>query len=423
MSLKNNRFITSINMKLINKGPMKIGDGDDGILIEAVSNNPYMPGTSVAGAMRAYAAANFSKAIVEELFGHGDKDSNIYISDSYADNKKEIEYRPGIRINNRLGINAKSGYFERELLGAGHEFSLEIKIYSETEEKREEHLKIIKSILSAVQSSEVRFGANKTNGSGILDIEKLKICKLDLKNSKDFIDYVSNDLVYVDGKEALISKGNNEKTIKFVFEGNTDTPLLVGGYDSLNHEMPDGSNMMNSNNKYILPGSSFKGAIRNNFNKIAKLKGLNELTEIAFGQEAESNEKSMGRLYFKDIEIENVLDSAIYNRIKIDQFTGGVRSGAILNQRPIKGKFTSEIYYKITGNEENDKKVIATMIYTLKDALIGDISFGSGYSIGRGKLKGQFIKVEINKETAKLDLIGNNHENKELILDLISAIN
>lgn len=423
MSLKNNRFITSINMKLINKGPMKIGDGDDGILIEAVSNNPYMPGTSVAGAMRAYAAANFSKAIVEELFGHGDKDSNIYISDSYADNKKEIEYRPGIRINNRLGINAKRRYFERELLGAGHEFSLEIKIYSETEEKREEHLKIIKSILSAVQSGEVRFGANKTNGSGILDIEKLKICKLDLKNSKDFIDYVSNDLVYVDGKEDLISKGNNEKTIKFVFEGNTDTPLLVGGYDSLNHEMPDGSNMMNSNNKYILPGSSFKGAIRNNFNKIAKLKGLNELTEIAFGQEAESNEKSMGRLYFKDIEIENVLDSVIYNRIKIDQFTGGVRSGAILNQRPIKGKFTSEIYYKITGNEENDKKVIATMIYTLKDALIGDISFGSGYSIGRGKLKGQFIKVEINKETAKLDLIGNNHENKELILDLISAIN
>ena len=181
--------------------------------------------------------------------------------------------------------------------------------------------------------------------------------------------------------------------------------------------------MMNSNGKYILPGSSFKGVIRNNFTKISKLKGLNYITEIAFGQEATSSDKKVGRLYFEDIEIENALDSAIYNRIKIDQFTGGVRVGAILNQRPIKGSFKSEVYYKLTGNEEDDKRIIAIMLYTLRDALSGEISFGSGNSIGRGKLKGNFIKLEINNETAKLDLKGKKHENKELILNLISAIN
>lgn len=422
MSLKNNRFITIMNITLINTGCMKIGNGDDGILIDLASNSPYIPGTSIAGAMRAYAKANFSKNIVEDLFGHGDKNSNIYISDSYASNKKEIEYRPGIRINNRLGINEKGGYFERELLGSGHKFFLEIKIYSKCEEQKNEQIRIVKSIFNAIESAELRFGANKTNGSGILHIDSLKICELDLENSKDFIQYVSSNLEFKDCI-SILSEESSEKTVKFTFEGVTDTPLLVAGYDSLNYQQPDGSNMMNSNGKYILPGSSFKGAIRNNFTKISKLKGLNYIAEIAFGQEASSSDKKVGRLYFEDIEIENALDSAIYNRIKIDQFTGGVRVGAILNQRPIKGSFKSEVYYKLTGNEDDDKKIIATMLYTLRDALSGDISFGSGHSIGRGKLKGNFIKLEMNNETAKLDLKGKNHENKELILNLISVIN
>lgn len=422
MSLKNNRFITIIKTTLINTGAMKIGDGDDGILIDLLSNSPYIPGTSIAGAMRAYAKINFAENVVEALFGHGEKISNIYIADSYAINKKEIEYRPGIRINNRLGVNEKGGYFERELLGAGHEFSLEIKIYSKCEEEKSEQIRIVKSIFNAIESGELRFGANKTNGSGILHIDSLKICELDLENSEDFIQYVSGDFKF-NNYINILSEENSENIVKFIFEGITDTPLLVAGYDTLNYEQPDGSNMVNSNGKYILPGSSFKGAIRNNFTKISKLKGLNYISKIAFGQEASSSDKKVGRLYFKDIEIENALDSAIYNRIKIDQFTGGVRVGAILNQRPVKGSFKSEVYYKLTGNEDDDKKIIAIMLYTLKDALSGDVSFGSGYSIGRGKLKGNYIKLEINNEVAKFDLKGKNHENKELILNLISAIN
>ena len=423
MSLKNNRFITFINMRLINKGPMKIGNGEDGILIDLASNNPYMPGTSLAGAMRAYAKVNFGEREVKELFGHGEKDSNIYIQDSYAKNKKEIEYRPGIKMNNRLGVNEKKAYFQRELLGEGHQFDIEIKLFSKNEEQREEHLNIIKSILSAIQCGQLRFGANKTNGSGIVGIDKLNICKLDLENSKDFISYISNTLSYVDSKDSMLSKVNGEKTVRFTFKGSTDTPLLVAGFDSLNHEQPDNSNMVNSKNEYILPGSAFKGTLRNNFNKIAKLKELDYITNVAFGHDSKSNNKNCGRLFFVDIKIENALDSAIYNRIKIDQFTGGVRSGAILNQIPIKGRFKSEIYFKLTGQESDDKKIIAIMLYTLKDALTGDIAFGSTSAIGRGRLKGEFIEIEVNDEIAKLDLIGNNHINKELILELTSAIN
>lgn len=423
MSLKNNRYATIIKIKMVNKGPMKIGNGDDGLLMDLVSNNPYLPGTSIAGAMRSYASSNFNDRAVKDLFGHDNRESNIYISDSYARNKKEIEYRPGVKIDNRFGVNELGGYFERELLGSGHEFDVEIKVYADKEEKREEQIIILKTILSAINLGELRFGANKTNGGGIMKINRLDICYLDLQETKDFISFISNDLKFIDEKKTFLSVRNSDKTVRFTFEGSTDTPLLVKGYDSLNHYLPDGCNMTNSKNEYIIPGSSFKGAIRNGFDKIAKNKNLSELTEIAFGQDSKSDDKKVGRLYFEDIKIENYLDKAIYNRIKIDQFTGGVRTGAILNESPVKGKLKSEVYFKTTGKRELDKKIIATMLYTLRDALIGDISFGGGSAIGRGKLKGIFIKLEMNNQTAKLDLAGNNHENKDMIIDLISAIN
>lgn len=423
MSLKNNRYVTIAKITMINKGPMKVGNGEDGLLIDFASNNPYLPGTSIAGTMRAYALNNFNDRAVKDLFGDGDKESNLYISDSYAKNKKEIEYRPGVRIDNRFGVNEPGGYFERELLGSGHKFDFDIKVYSDKDEKREEYLEILKNVLSAINSGELRFGANKTNGSGIMEITKLDICYLDLNETKDFISYISKDFIFINEKESFLSVINSNKTVRFSFEGNTDTPLLVKGYDSLNSNLPDGCNMINSKNEYIIPGSSFKGAMRNGFNKIAKIKNLSELTEIAFGQDSKSDNKKVGRLYFEDIKIENALDKAIYNRIKIDQFTGGVRIGAILNERPVKGNIKSEIYFRRTGKVELDKKIIATMLFTLRDALIGDIYFGGGSSIGRGKLKGLFIKIDMNNQTAKLDLIGNNHENKDMILDLVSAIN
>lgn len=428
MSLKNNCYITIINLNIINKGPMKVGNGDESILIDRTTNNPYLPGTSFAGALRAYLTKVTDEENVKEIFGHGDKESKINVCDSYAENKKEIEYRPGIRMNNVLGVNDKKGYFERELLGSGHKFNIQLKIYSKTLEEREEQLSLMKIAFSGINSGELRFGAYKTNGSGIFNIDNIKISTLDLENGTDLLAYLSNELNFIDATEEFVSKIDNKSIVKFIIKGETSTPILIKGLDTLNHELPDGSNIVNSNGEYILPGSSIKGAIRNAFGKVAKFKGIEDLIVETFGDEAGSvtisnDEKVSGRMYFEDIKIENHMDKSIYNRIKIDKFTGGVRTGAILKDNPIKGKFNSNILFRTTGNKEKDNKIVALMLFTLRDALKGEISFGSGNSVGRGKLKGDYIKVEIGEERLKLDLIGKNHENVEKIKELASSIN
>lgn len=430
MSLKNNEYVTVIKVVMTNKGPLKIGNGDEGILIDLASNSPYLPGTSLAGAIRAYLSKEYDVEIVKALFGHGDRESNINISDSYAFNKKEIEYRPGISINNRLGVNESGGYFTRELLGLGHEFTVEIKLYSNNLEKRDENISLIKSALSAIHVGKLRLGGYKSNGAGIFEVNTIDVCYLDLKNTRDLLAYLSDSLELINAKNEFLNYDNNfnNSSAKFTIECTTKTPLLIKGNDTLNYNLPDGSNMVNSNGEYILPGSSFKGAIRNAFGKIAKYKGIEELIVEAFGdeksnKEKKNEEKQSGRMYFEDIKIQNHLDKAIYNRIKIDRFTGGVRSGAILNDNPIKGKFTTDILFNITGKEEIDNKIIALMLFTLRDALKGEITFGSGNSIGRGKLNGAYIKLEYKGEILKLDLTGKNHENAEKIQELISSIN
>lgn len=423
MSLKNNRFIEVIRLKLINVGPMKIGDGDDSVLIDTTSNKPYLPGTSVAGAIKAYLKQE-DKNLSDKLFGNGDNESNIFVSDSYAFNQKEIEFRPGVSINSKLGVN--NNFFERELLGAGHEFNLDLKIYGKDRSEIDGYLKLINIAFNGIESGELRFGSNKSNGSGVFTINSFEKCSLDMENKTDFIKYISDDLDFTN--ERLVKDLRLNTTVKFTIKGKTKTPLLVNGNYGLDYKEPDGKNIKNSKGEYIIPGSSFKGALRNAFDKIARYKCLGEFTDKAFGDAngktvVSEAEKKSGKIYVEDIIIKNSIDDSTYNRIKIDKFTGGVRSGALMNDIPIKGDFESSIFFKVTDNEEENKKIIALMLFTLKDALTGEVSFGSGKAIGRGKLRGDYITIDINGERLRLDLIGKDHKNIEKIQELISSIN
>ena len=95
--------------------------------------------------------------------------------------------------------------------------------------------------------------------------------------------------------------------------------------------------LANSKNEYIIPGSSFKGAIRNGFDKIAKNKNLSELTEIAFGQDSKSYDKKVGRLYFEDINVlsncskfENITFMSFKSNIKYNSSKQGLTINSLL---------------------------------------------------------------------------------------------
>lgn len=430
MALKNNTIVTFLDFDIENIGPLRIGD-EDSILIDKLSNNPYIPGSSIGGALRSYITERFSEDIAKEIFGTGDEESKIVVFDSIAENKMGIEFRPSVRIDNKLGVNANGGFFEREYLEEGHRFHLKFKLFSKNIIEAEKNKEILLIAINGVNEGYLRLGGHKTNGAGIFKINKAQEYTLNLKNKNELIKYVTDK---VNLKELNFNlKSDETGFVKFKVSCTTKTPILIKGKGSLNYNLPDGANMVKDKNKelskekvYFIPGSSIKGSFKNGFDKIAKFKKIGELTDLAFGKSKDKNKKddenTMGRVYFEDIKIKNYLDKAIYNRIKIDKFTGGVRSGAVLNEQPVKGILDFTINYKLLNNE-NDDKILALLIYTIKDMLEGIITLGGGNSIGRGKLKGDKIQFFKNGEEYLIDLSGTNHKNVEKINEILNSIN
>lgn len=429
MALKNNTIVTFLDLDIENIGPLRIGD-EDSILIDKLSNSAYIPGSSIGGALRGYISENFGEDLAEKIFGTGEDESKIVVFDSIAKNNKGIEFRPSVRINNRLGINADKAFFEREYLEEGHKFNFKFKLFSEDIKEAEKNKEILIKAINGINKGDLRFGGHKTNGAGIFKINKVQECVLNLEKKEELIKYLTDEIRF----KNLNLNLEEEKTRFVTFKVNciTKTPILIKGKGSLEHNLPDGTNMiqeqdlLNGDKVYFIPGSSIKGSFRNGFDKIAKFKNIEEMTNIAFGKARDKNKKddknTMGRVYFEDIKIKNSLDKAIYNRIKIDKFTGGVRSGAVLNEQPIKGSLDFTIKYKLLNNE-NDNKILALMIYTIKDILEGVITLGGGNAIGRGKLKGDKIQFFKDGEEYLIDLSESKHKNKEKIDKILNSIN
>lgn len=430
MGLRNNSVVTYIELNVINKGQLRIGD-EEGILIDKVTGRAYIPGTSFAGALRNYMENENGSQVASSIFGDGENESKLYIYDSVANNNKGIDIRPGIRINAKLGSNAEGGLFQREGLTAGHEFDIKLKLFNKDFNERNEMIDKIYDAINAIDIGVLRIGSYKTQGGGILEIRDINECTLDLKNRKDLATYLLNEEKLESIKQDLVKKEFMNEYVRFNFKCVADTPILSKGRDTLDSTLPDGQGNKNGNDSYIIPASSIKGSFRNGFSKIAKFKNEEELIKEAFGGVKEEKD-GMGKIYFEDLEFKNKKDNAEYNRIKIDKFTGGTMNGALLNDKPVKGELEFNIIFKrfkddssneVKNVEEKNNKIIGVMIYTIKDLLDGILTLGGTSAIGRGKVKGHKLEIFMGKDKCVIDFENNKSENIEKIEEVLKYLN
>ena len=147
-----------------------------------------------------------------------------------------------------------------------------------------------------------------------------------------------------------------------LIKGQTEGELLVKGIalDQFGGDNPDSANIQNSAGEDIVPGSSFKGAIRSRMSSIAKyLSGSNkeQLITDAFGKKGNGKDDpgKTGDLRFFDTIIGNKTDNdkmSVRNRIRIDKFTGGVMYKGKFTEKNISGKFDIKIMVKDTKTSE-----------------------------------------------------------------------
>lgn len=432
VGLKGYKLITNIYLTIENTGPLHIGTGEEEVLLDRTENKPYMPATGVAGALKAYIKEFLSIEDAETYFGSVGKSSSIFISDAVS-SIKVLEKRPGLRIDPDKGSNKEGAKFDTEYAGAGHKFTIRFKIFSSTLKEKQRILDILKICIKAINDKQLRFGGMKTSGAGTFKVLKVEISEFDLTTAQGLSNYLLNkeekqSLIFLEKDMSDIIKescfqdqGINDVFAVLELQCFTLGPILSKGQASYNSEKADSENIKNALGSYIVPGSSLKGVLRAQCRKILNYLQKQDLLIKAFGSETEED-REIGRVYTEDIVIQEAYAGSIYHRIKIDKFTSGVMTGALMSEQPVSGKLTMKIRYKLRNDDKENDAIVALLSLAVRDLALSNLPLGSGSSIGRGRLKASLLKINYRGVDIELDLDQPNHDQIALINILVGKL-
>lgn len=427
------RYVSEINFTIENKGPIHIGAQDEEILVDQETNHAIIPGTSFAGALRSYLENVQEHSLVARLFGqqrtelNGDK-SSIKVSDLYnisrSQEKINIEYRPAIRVDRFYGTAKQK--FERMFVAGGVEFSGKLIWTSDHEEEQKKFDEMMFQALSALHLGVIRLGAYKTSGGGRIELKHAEIRKVDLYNSHHLFSYFLNsdtkgESGWKDIRELLTNMSTGSSYV-FRLRAGLNTPLLIKGKSVWQEDLPNSLPIQLADGKYFVPGSSWKGALRQQVERIAAYLNKTELVELAFGKLGTDNRSTeehhaSGVLQFSDAIIQSSDQSSHidYNMIHINKLTGGVFNGALVKERTVHGEVELELTFPVINRVEQHKEAISgLLLLALRDLAEQGFALGSGNSKGRGALKGSILNIYTPDDTITIDF---NHD-KTVNIDL-----
>lgn len=414
--------ITIIKARIKSISPLHIGNDEGEVLIHYGTNMAYLPATSIAGSFRAYL-----KTIGEDyksLFGdqEGNKSimSSIYISDSFS-SITNFEKRDGLRIDSAMGSNAYGSKIDRLYLEEGLEFDLNFEIHAE-EDKIISYKSMIYKCLNALDKNHIRFGGKKSSGLGNFRLLSADEIDFDFNKIIHYEKYLKRD--YEDAKsikdEILRTKLDNT-FVEFTIEGEFTNPLIIKAPDRFELGEPDDSSLK-SKGKYIVPGSSFKGVLRARVEKIADYFGNQNIAEEMFGTIiGNKNKNRLSRVAVNESKVGKSKE-AVYHRIKVDSFTGGVRKGSLMDDVPINGKIEFNVIYKKCGDKKMDYYAIGILSLALRDLGMEDLPIGSGSSIGRGRFKASSMSISNGDDTINIDFTNRKIDGEEKLQEYVSAI-
>ena len=404
--------------------PLHIGNsiGEKEVLIHPIDNVPFLQASGIAGVFRTYYEEQNGSEEAERLFGsiQGKKkvveqEGKVRFSDGVLKHAV-LECRPRAAINRDYGTCDDSvipgtdhtvGYqFTMEYIGAGAKVSFSVYLYAE--EKKE----ALEKVFAAFHSGVLQLGGQKSSGCGYLSIDRLYRRCFDLTKAEDRTAWAEEDILPKSAYDNL-TKQICEQTVtadhyEITICGKTEGALLIKSMakEFSEEDTAYSENIRNANKEYIIPGTSFKGAVRSQMERIAAYHSKTILIEDAFGKKAGKNERNMaGCLYFYDTKIGEKTENdmvKLTRRIHIDKFTGGVFEDSLFAERNVFGDVEFRIAVRENPNREH---VCGLLLMALRDLAIGTMSVGGGYNVGKGFIEVSRIIVRdlAMQEEAMLD--------------------
>lgn len=421
-------------------GPLRIGSAvgsKEEVLVHPVDQKPFVQSSSITGVLRSF-YKSLPDTKVEKLFGDSEiegKESNgsrVKISDGIfldtAENPLKLELRPHVKINRRtgsvaseniLGTDKKSGQkFNVEYIGTGSSFCFVLDVYTggkvcpdgkkDSSDVEEDHSdKEVEKILAGLKAGVISFGGKKSNGAGNVILTELNYKAFDLTTREGRKEWIESEehCDYSDYMDKLPENQADAFAYRVTVKGKTEGSIQVKGIavSEFGKDAPDSENIRNAVGEYIVPGSSFKGAVRSQMEKIAEYMNKENVIEDIFGKNDTKAGKT-GSIVFYDTVItekdeagyEKNIERRIQHRVHIDKFTGGVFNKGFFHEKNAAGNVEFVIGIK---KKENQDVTLGLLILALRDLAIGVMSVGSGYSTGKGIIDVEEIRIERSGES------------------------
>ncbi len=410
--------ILKYEIEAVTRGPLHIGGylgGTDEVLIDPKDNQPFIQASTLAGFLRSVSVAEWGNQITAELFGeshdsNSDKSGNsrVKVTDgTMKSGRIKMELRPNVRIDRKTGTagneNGSGQKFETAYVSEGTEFSFTLYLYTRKEEpEQQSEFETVLGIMKAddiMEGNGARIGSKKSSGAGGFGATKIKRCIYDMTSEKDRKAW-REGVDSADCKDILSVISPIISDCKYVIKVSavTEGPIQVRGIavNEFGSNAPDSENMTNGNNQFILPGSSIRGAIRSQMEKIADYMSKDQIIQNAFGYMAdEHKDRRSGNLYFQDVLFKEedqikIQENPLRHRIHIDKFTGGVMSRALFSERNASGE--TEIIIRILNKYDPDA-TLGLLLFALRDLASNLYNLGNGYATGKGFLKVSSIRI------------------------------
>lgn len=397
-------------------------------VVKDPDGNPWIPGPSVAGSMRAHFAADLPPTLaIEDLMGKvGDSDLMHHGGNARSAIASPVRIL-GTCVGHPAGDGSSGAVVARSQstavdrrTGAARNRTLRqeehlvpgttITVYVSWSGLTAEADQYIRDRLSCWQP---QLGRAKSSGRGRTRLESLHVGTVDLATpagKRLWLTESGPNLVESVAQEAIPVNETHADATVMRLDWDIRSDLFVGG-EVTEEEGRQVHQVVMRDGQPVIPGSTWKGVFRSRAEWILRSIGLQACLEADCGacltcgifgwasQDSGSGEiGSQAKVIFSDSIVEGA-GSALRTRSAIDRFTGGAADQLLFTSRVVNaGTVTMTIGSKSPLDSE-EEQLLWLVVKDLDDGLIG---VGSGTKAGRGTLR---LRDSTNRDTARRAMI------------------
>ncbi|ELS31691.1 MULTISPECIES: RAMP superfamily CRISPR-associated protein [Pseudanabaena] len=294
---RNLHFRWHISGAMITTSPLSVGGMSAGTIVDLAlavngQGNYYIPGTSLAGALRNWMSRNYDSEISDSIFGciessQGNDDgyaSFITVADIPIEQKNlYFEVRDGVGIDRELGTAVDNFKYDRAVLPKGTELNILLIIERKdkiSDDAWQSSEQAIAHLLEALKTGKIPIGAAKTRGLGRI---KLNGTDWDIQ-TRDFqtrkgilaaLGYQSKEAKPEDAAQPFVytaSTNSSQSTnLAISISWHPVEPVMVKAEgDGIAVDILPLTSANGRSVTFVLPGSSIKGSLRTQAERIVR---------------------------------------------------------------------------------------------------------------------------------------------------------